>query len=841
MKTEDDIFEIQVKIVELLENIEKQKENLKSTGAGTRAMDYDMLKAIREQSKDAARAIVSFQQEIKKAEAEIAKTLKDLEERTNLVSKNMMGAGLAIGNFGFAMASQSNTVTSSFKALVPAVKLASTAMSGFGKLLGVGFKVAAAGVFAGTGGAGAAFSAGLYAAGEKIGEHSEKSAELFASAATWYLESLDKVVQTTAALSKSGALGAGGIDQLTMSANRAGISYEELNSVVKDQSSNLAFVYGNVAAGIDTIAAASRQIKDSGEMLDLRKLGYSPEEIVDLMSQFAHIQVMTGRRKELDDKKLRTGTLEYVKNLDILSRLTGQQQEVISKQIRDMTREERFGQFLETLDKGAKERMMTTAVLMQSAFGEKFAQLFKDAAPGPAPGNEAFFVATGVAGMDIFRAIQDNMEPVEAVEKMRDILISARQDFGGPGALSQFGGQGTILSDFYEAMKMAETGRRLTMEDVTRAQEKLYNSTEGASANLAEAADIVHTMSLEINKKFIETLPKAGETVNWFADTTKIATEKMIEIINAMSDMRNPNHDWGPASLISGVIEDIQKAAGDSGWRPWNNTGAGNPRSRTGGSGGLAAGLNVLLNGRYAGGKSRAIEEMLDLIPQYESTSHGSLVYKVDPFTGKKYSGGEADLTNMTLAEVEKLQSGMKARGHATTAVGRYQTVKDTMKGAATALGYDFETTKYTPDVQRAVGAYLIEQRMLAESKKKSPTVEGFMQGMGSEWAPFKTNPEAKAKLEEIIKRNGMEFGNRGASVGPRNRYVPFNNSTLNPDDFNKAAPQGVASATTKNIPDLLSEQIDINRMQTIQLAELIDQSRKNNTGIENLIRVSVG
>ena len=831
MKTEDDIFEIQVKIVELLENIEKQKENLKSTGAGTRAMDYDILKAIREQSKEAARAIESFQQEIKKAEAEIAKTLKDLEERTNLVSKNMMGAGLAIGNFGFAMASQSNTVTSSFKALVPAVKLASTAMSGFGKLLGVGFKVAAAGVFAGTGGAGAAFSAGLYAAGEKIGEHSEKSAELFASAATWYLESLDKVVQTTAALSKSGALGAGGIDQLTMSANRAGISYEELNSVVKDQSSNLAFVYGNVAAGIDTIAAASRQIKDSGEMLDLRKLGYSPEEIVDLMSQFAHIQVMTGRRKELDDKKLRTGTLEYVKNLDILSRLTGQQQEVISKQIQDMTREERFGQFLETLGKGAKERMMTTAVLMQSAFGEKFAQLFKEAAPGPAPGNEAFFVATGVAGMDIIRAIQDNMEPVEAVEKMRDILISARQAFGGPGALSQFGGQGTILSDFYEAMKMAETGRRLTMEDVTRAQEKLYNSTEGASANLAEAADIVHTMSLEINKKFIETLPKAGETVNWFADTTKIATEKMIEIINAMSDMRNPNHDWGLASLISGVIEDIQKAAGDSGWRPWNNTGAGNPRSRTG---------RRSSSGKVGGGVTTRSSPILDLISQYESTSYGSLVYKVDPTTGKKYSGGEADLSGMTLAEGQKFQSGMRAKGHASTAVGKYQTVKDTLKMAATALGYDLETTKFTPIVQDAIAEYLIEQRRKTEVKKKTPTTAGFVGGLGMEWEGL-AKPEAKAKLMELLKKNDMGFEDRQSSVGPSNRYVPFNNSTLNPDDFNKAAPSGVASATAKSIPDLLSEQIDINRMQGIQLAELIDQSRKNNSSIENLIRVSVG
>ena len=389
-----------------------------------------------------------------------------------------------------------------------------------------------------------------------------------------------------------------------------------------------------------------------------------------------------------------------------------------------------------------------------------------------------------------------------------------------------------IIDEFGGALRKAAHMEDITTEDVINAQKSLAESTTGSSANLAKASDAVQTMTLEINKLFIKSLPSASTAVDSFAQAAVVGTEV---IIKGLEKLAGIDTTGGPSVSVPAPdwLAKILAKAGLAKLPPSSNVELYPTDKRRSSSGKVGGGVTTR--------RSRAIEEMLDLIPQYESTSHGSLVYKVDPFTGKKYSGGEADLTNMTLAEVEKLQSGMKARGHATTAVGRYQTVKDTMKGAATALGYDFETTKYTPDVQRAVGAYLIEQRMLAESKKKSPTVEGFMQGMGSEWAPFKTNPEAKAKLEEIIKRNGMGFGNRGASVGPRNRYVPFNNSTLNPDDFNKAAPQGVASATTKNIPDLLSEQIDINRMQTIQLAELIDQSRKNNTGIENLIRVSVG
>ena len=814
MDAEREIIELQVKIVELLENLEKEK---------SRAVG----------SPDRARNIVQLQSDIKKAQEDLTKSIKKMEESTGRFNKNLLAGAAAVGGFATSMASKSNTVSSSFTALIPAVKLSATAINGFAKFASIGVKGLAAAVAVLGRGAGTRFAGKIAAFGDAIGEKAGKAGDALTKSAEWYLESLEQVVRTTATLSKSGALSAGGIDHLAKTANNAGLSLEQLASVVTQQSRDLSFVYGTVATGIDTVAAASQQIKDSGEMLDLRKLGYAPEEIVDLMSQYATIQVMSGRRKELDDKKLRTGTLEYVKNLDVLARLTGQQRDAIAKQMEDITLEDRFGQFLETLGEGSQEQMKTFAVLASSKFGEDFGRAVREGAVGPGTeGYQDFVLATGGRGVEIMRSLQEgSITAGEAMRQMREALVATRQTLGGAESLSKLAALGTPLDKFMSAMRKAEAMQPLTEEEITavkNAQKSLAESTTGSSANLAKASDAVQTMTLEINKLFIKSLPSASTAVDSFAQAAVLGTEV---IIKGLEKLAGIDTTGGPSVSVPAPdwLAKILAKAGLAKLPPSSNVEIYPTDKRRSSS------------GKVGGGVTTRRSPILDLISQYESTSYGSLVYKVDPTTGKKYSGGEADLTGMTLSEVQKFQSGMRAKGHASTAVGKYQTVKDTLRGAASALGYDLETTKFTPAVQDAIGEYLIEQRRIAESKKKSPTTAGFAEGLGLDWEAFKTKPEAKAKLIEALEKNGMGFGNRGASVGPRNRYVPFNNSTLNPDDFNKAAPQGVASATTKNIPDLLSEQIDINRMQTIQLAELIDQSRKNNTGIENLIRVSVG
>lgn len=87
----------------------------------------------------------------------------------------------------------------------------------------------------------------------------------------------------------------------------------------------------------------------------------------------------------------------------------------------------------------------------------------------------------------------------------------------------------------------------------------------------------------------------------------------------------------------------------------------------------------------------------------------------------KVFGGGTANLTDMSLREVQDYQSLMMNRG--STAVGGFQVLRETLRGAIAGLGLSGET-KFTPEVQRQVANWIYRR-----------------QGFGA-WEGFKTHPE---------------------------------------------------------------------------------------------------
>ena len=360
MDAEREIVELQTKIVELLENIEREK-NRPSSG-GLMGSAKSSIPEMEKQLKSYAEALKAVQKTAKEEEAETKKRIKAIKAFTSDLSK-----------YSTDILKGSSGVSSSLSTLQPVIKQTSMVL---GALTGpVGSAIQAIGSMSAFvskfGGAGKLAGAAITGLGSVIEKVGPEVADKLGDVASWYLTTLDTQIQTYSVLAKSGALSADGFDHLAKRANQAGISFSDLASVISQQSSGLSFVYGTVSSGIDNVARASEQLKDSGDMLNLRKLGYSPDEIVDLMAQFANIQTMLGNRRELDERKLRAGTLEYVKNLDILSRLTGKRSEAIAAKMGDYTSENRFGQYLETVAPAYQGEVLAYVTWASEKFGEE--------------------------------------------------------------------------------------------------------------------------------------------------------------------------------------------------------------------------------------------------------------------------------------------------------------------------------------------------------------------------------------------------------------------------------------------------------------------------------------
>ncbi|RFC65023.1 hypothetical protein DYI37_03925 [Fulvimarina endophytica] len=113
-----------------------------------------------------------------------------------------------------------------------------------------------------------------------------------------------------------------------------------------------------------------------------------------------------------------------------------------------------------------------------------------------------------------------------------------------------------------------------------------------------------------------------------------------------------------------------------------------------------------------------------------------------DPYnglvTGRRGAPTHANLTDMTISEVQDYQRGMIARGHPTTAVGAYQTVAGTLAEQVARSNINPDTTRFTKAVQDELAVGLIDNRAAQARRNGEIAPERFHDRLASEWAALK-------------------------------------------------------------------------------------------------------
>jgi peptidoglycan hydrolase-like protein with peptidoglycan-binding domain len=108
-------------------------------------------------------------------------------------------------------------------------------------------------------------------------------------------------------------------------------------------------------------------------------------------------------------------------------------------------------------------------------------------------------------------------------------------------------------------------------------------------------------------------------------------------------------------------------------------------------------------SGRQASGKLPPLKmdsategkvgELLNFIARYESNGDYNIMV----------GGKRGRLTDMTVAEILYMQKSMRARGHESTAVGRYQYIRSTLIDTAAQMSMDVNNTKFDEKTQDAL------------------------------------------------------------------------------------------------------------------------------------------
>ena len=758
----------------------------------------------------------------------------------------------ANGNFGGAIQNTMNGLQSGASAFSVAggVMTAAVDIAGSGvHVLGTGLTQVGASLTNNLNPAVAAGGAAL----ELFGVATTAAADATTAATKFVVNYLVKegeiAIQSYNKMSTAGALFADGLEGMQASSFNAGLTVQHMSEVVSANSTRMAQSGMSLGETVKYIGTVGQAIKTAGLQGQFIKLGYGIQDYVALTSDVVSDLRRANSQIINDPQKVAQVTMEYAKNLRVISDLTGEDGRKKMDEVRAAT-----------ADVAVQSKMME----LNSKFPGMYDKIQNS-------------MATMSPAMQ--RAVSDSLNYGTVVDQNTNILLA------NSPALRQLLQQ--TMQSINDGTLDTKTNQRLQAD----ANEK-FRSNVGSLASISRGVPEMATMlakeyqhaanvSKEAVDKSIVTVEAATKANGKFTEGVVTATgaveklavnlqDKVYDKLGIFATLTDKvlNHVQGALDLYDGKPSGTNAAAGKHGV-DWTHVlgqvakggsigavsggaigavGAGvgaAPGAMIGGAVGAAAygGMDLIsqlagqnaANGQTSGSamhggkiipvQSPQMMKVLDLIASVESPGYD---YKV----GERAGHNSETLTDKTLAEIHDLQVKMPKEGYLSSAVGRYQFTTDTLTETVKKLGYSMDT-KFSPAVQDALAAEVVRRNI----DKSSNTTDAATR-MASTWAGLQN----KAGVGTYDSVNGNKAGNVSFStmrdaishVPTEDRYAN-GGITKGPSIAGEAGPEAVIP-----LPNGRAIPLNINMGELLsKLDELLSVMKDHHSTTEKLLWAS--
>jgi len=137
--------------------------------------------------------------------------------------------------------------------------------------------------------------------------------------------------------------------------------------------------------------------------------------------------------------------------------------------------------------------------------------------------------------------------------------------------------------------------------------------------------------------------------------------------------------------------------------------------------------------------------ELLDLIGELESSDNYNVLF----------GGEEKPLTKMTIKEVYDLQQDMIAQGKGSSAVGRYQFLRATLKETVDKLGIN-ENSLFDEKLQDKLARSRLEFRGFEKFKAGKISADDFIKQLANEWAALPKDPSNVSRHDGVLNNKAL-------------------------------------------------------------------------------------
>lgn len=297
-------------------------------------------------------------------------------------------------------------------------------------------------------------------------------------------------------LSNTGASFNNNMIEMRRAAASANMSMDEFTKAIKGNSTFLGGFGGTITEGAKRFGEISKSLRSGNIGEELFSMGYSVNSINEGLGGYLELQTKLGRSEMKDQKAMVAGSAEYLRQLDLLAKVTGQSREELAKSIQKQTADIRLNSIMQNLSGKQLADFNATVEMMDKSLPKNMSDGIKDlmdGRPDTPMGRALSRIAPGIAeyakrmaqdgggGIEEFQKVIKAAAPslekltkqygknADAIRKIGDEDLTALLD------LAEASGQVNIIAGMnVEAMK-AEQGRRNALTTGMNSLENAFN------------------------------------------------------------------------------------------------------------------------------------------------------------------------------------------------------------------------------------------------------------------------------------------------------------------------------------------------------------------------------
>ena len=152
-------------------------------------------------------------------------------------------------------------------------------------------------------------------------------------AASTLLDALAENVDFYRQLSTVGATAGQSISDLRRVSGLTGLTMGQLTQAVAAAQGNLALLGGTAGQGFQRFSQALVELSQGETFEKLTGLGFTMDRIAEGAGEYLEIQTQLGRTQTMTSRELASGADEYLTNLDLLTRLTGKNRDMLAQEL----------------------------------------------------------------------------------------------------------------------------------------------------------------------------------------------------------------------------------------------------------------------------------------------------------------------------------------------------------------------------------------------------------------------------------------------------------------------------------------------------------------------------